>query len=125
MEQKVLAELRERLLAERANVAVHYSQHTPVPHGNEPGSDILDEADQVTASHEDATQDALAHSELLLLEKIDLALKRIADGSYGFCLACSDEIPTERMLAKPSVSLCLSCQEEKEKSKSETFRRTL
>jgi len=49
-----------------------------------------------------------------LLAKIDLALSRIQEGTYGTCIQCSAAIPMERLLAKPSVSLCLSCQTRKE-----------
>ena len=49
-----------------------------------------------------------------LLEKIDLALKRIEGGDYGNCENCRVQIPVARLLAKPSVSLCVSCQEKKD-----------
>jgi DnaK suppressor protein len=53
-------------------------------------------------------------SEVQLLEKIQHALDRIDDGSYGICEACNEEIPSARLEAKPSVSLCLVCQERHE-----------
>lgn len=52
----------------------------------------------------------LTGSEAMLLEKIDLALTRIGNGSYGICTSCGGEIPLDRLEAKPSVSLCLDCQ---------------
>ena len=53
-------------------------------------------------------------SEANLSRKIEHALERIANGSYGICEACNAEIPTARLTAKPSVSLCLACQEKHE-----------
>lgn len=49
------------------------------------------------------------------VEKIQKALLRIKNGIYGRCEGCGGEIPIERLRAKPSVSLCITCQEEKEK----------
>jgi len=56
----------------------------------------------------------LTDSEARLLDKIDLALSRIENGSYGICDSCGGEIPLERLEAKPSVSLCRDCQTEHE-----------
>lgn len=61
--------------------------------------------------------DRIISDEERLLEKIDLALRRIDEGTYGDCIRCSAAIPLERLLAKPSVSLCLSCQNDKEAGK--------
>ena len=58
----------------------------------------------------------LTDSEARLVQKIDLALNRIEDKSYGICIACEKEIPLERLEAKPSVSLCRDCQTKHEKS---------
>lgn len=56
----------------------------------------------------------LTDSEAKLLGKIDLALSKIENGSYGICDSCKGEIPLKRLEAKPSVSLCRECQTEHE-----------
>lgn len=53
-------------------------------------------------------------SEFRLAEKIRHALDRIENGSYGTCEGCGGEIPAARLDAKPSVSLCIPCQEKHE-----------
>lgn len=58
--------------------------------------------------------DPLTDSEEKLLEKIELALMKIENGSYGLCVNCDREIPRSRLEAKPSVSLCLACQRQHE-----------
>jgi len=53
-----------------------------------------------------------------LITKIDEALARIDDGSYGKCEECGEEIGVERMKARPVTTLCIQCkaaQEEAEK----------
>lgn len=57
---------------------------------------------------------SVAESELRLVEKIEHALDRIDKGTYGTCAGCGEEIPAPRLEAKPSVSLCISCQEKHE-----------
>lgn len=65
---------------------------------------------------DDEVLDPLTESEEKLLGKIDLALSKIANGSYGICIDCGKAIPRERLEAKPSVSLCLACQSQHEAS---------
>jgi DnaK suppressor protein len=47
----------------------------------------------------------------LALRLIEGALGRIADGSFGVCVACGDEIPERRLDALPWTQCCLRCQE--------------
>jgi DnaK suppressor protein len=47
--------------------------------------------------------------------KIDEALDRIRDGSYGSCLRCGEKIDTERLQLLPHTRYCLSCKEHLEK----------
>jgi DnaK suppressor protein len=48
------------------------------------------------------------------LRKIDEAIQRLDDGSYGICVECSHEIASPRLSAVPFAELCRSCQELKE-----------
>ena len=57
---------------------------------------------------------SVADSEENLARKIEHALERIEDGKYGICEECQAEIPAARLKAKPSVSLCIDCQEKHE-----------
>jgi DnaK suppressor protein len=57
---------------------------------------------------------AVAFSEQRLAEKIRHALDRIERGVYGLCESCGEAIAPARLEAKPSVSLCLRCQERHE-----------
>jgi DnaK suppressor protein len=42
---------------------------------------------------------------------IEAALRRIADGTFGVCVACGDDIPRKRLEALPWTDCCLRCQE--------------
>lgn len=48
------------------------------------------------------------------LKKIEQAIQRLEDGSYGRCLECEQEIPAARLRALPFAVLCRDCQAETE-----------
>jgi DnaK suppressor protein len=50
-----------------------------------------------------------------LLGSIDAALGRIADGTFGECMVCGEEIGAKRLEALPWTRYCISCQESSEK----------
>ena len=53
-----------------------------------------------------------------LILKIDEALERIEDSTFGICELCGDDISEERLKARPVTTLCIDCKtdsEEKEK----------
>jgi len=57
-----------------------------------------------------------------LIDKINEALKRIDDGSFGICERCEEPIELERLKARPIATLCIDCktdQERDEKSRGE------
>jgi len=43
------------------------------------------------------------------LERIELALKRLADDEYGDCLDCGEPIAPKRLMFDPSAALCIDC----------------
>lgn len=46
-----------------------------------------------------------------LVRKIEAALRRMAEGTYGICVTCADDIPRKRLEALPWIDCCLRCQE--------------
>ena len=49
-----------------------------------------------------------------VLRRIEAALRRIDDGSFGVCVNCGNDIRARRLLALPWTQFCLQCQEELE-----------
>ena len=75
-------------------------------------ADIVDQA----SSYTDKTVEMKAiNRQIKLISKIDQALKRIKDGTYGFCAETSDPIGIKRLIARPIAELCISAQEKHEK----------
>jgi DnaK suppressor protein len=53
-----------------------------------------------------------------LLAKIDEAIERIEDGTYGKCESCGGPIGVERLKARPVTTLCIECKESQEAEES-------
>jgi DnaK suppressor protein len=53
---------------------------------------------------------ALSAQALALIEDINRALAKIAEGTYGVCEQCGDSIPKERLRAIPYAALCVRCK---------------
>ncbi|MBR5901101.1 TraR/DksA C4-type zinc finger protein [bacterium] len=51
----------------------------------------------------------LASNQQKLLQQVNDALKRIEDGTYGYCSVCGKAIPQARLEAIPEAELCLNC----------------
>ena len=75
-------------------------------------SDIVDQA----SSYTDKTVEmrSLARSRKLI-EKIDAALKRLKEGTYGFCEETSEPIGLKRLIARPIATLSIEAQEKHER----------
>lgn len=52
----------------------------------------------------------------LLLPKIDKALQRLTEGTYGLCEICEEPIGIARLKARPVATLCIACKEEQEQT---------
>ena len=80
---------------------------------NEAKPDITDRAsDEIDRSFELRTRDR----ERKLINKIDAALRRIDDGSYGYCDETGEPISIKRLEARPVATLSLEAQEMHEKA---------
>lgn len=78
--------------------------------------EMMDEVDFTSFELENQMQLRLKSREALYLKKIDEALERIAEGTFGQCEECEEEIELKRLEARPTTTLCLGCKELAEKS---------
>ncbi len=58
--------------------------------------------------------------ESTLLRQVRGALARIADGSFGVCLHCEEDISPKRLNAVPQTAYCITCQEAADRHEFET-----
>ena len=61
---------------------------------------------------------AIQEHDVAELESIEMALHRIAQGTYGLCEVCDTQIPLTRLLAFPPALRCLTCQSAAEQANS-------
>lgn len=100
--QAMLEQQREEILSNGKTIRVDY---------NVDKDELLDEAD--TASHdvEQGMMMRLGNRESLYFRKIEEALLRIKDGTYGHCVECDAEIGAKRLEVRPTAELCIDCKE--------------
>lgn len=111
MNAEQLAFFRERLLdtqkelLEKANVtSEHLREHELEP----------DPTDQATIEEEYALELRARDRERKLLKKIDEALRRIEEGSYGYCEETGEPIGIARLIARPTATLSVEAQTRRE-----------
>lgn len=111
--QKELDDLRERLLAEQAELqeqlATIEEQSFATSQSDLSGEVSFDEenADAGTFTFERERDLSIENNVRDLLGKIDRALGRMADGTYGVCSRCGKPIEKARLKALPYVDLCI------------------
>lgn len=76
--------------------------------------EVFDSKDVADARAQLAIDDAEVERDMAELRDVRLALHRIADGSYGVCESCGEEIAPERLMAEPEAARCITCQEQSE-----------
>lgn len=77
--------------------------------------DRPDEVDQATTDVEQSMRMRLCNREMLYLKKIDEALQRIEEGTFGLCDDCGESIEIRRLEARPTATYCVSCKEDQER----------
>lgn len=79
---------------------------------DEPPKDELDMASDIVQRSIDIK---IIDSNRRQIFALQSALDRICDGSFGICEICDGEIPDKGLIARPESTLCLKCQEKREK----------
>ena len=79
---------------------------------NSTSADIVDQASSYTEKN---VEMRAINRQIKLISKIDSALKRIKDGTYGFCEDTGEPIGLKRLMARPVATLSIAAQEKHEK----------
>ena len=96
----------KRELMEEVDRTVHHMQ--------DEASNFPDPNDRATQESDFGLELRTRDRERKLLKKIDSALERIEDRSYGFCEETGEEIGLKRLEARPVATLCVEAQERRE-----------
>ena len=76
--------------------------------------DVLDQGESSEVDIQEDIEFALIQMKSETLNKIDAALRRLEDGSYGDCFECGEEISEARLRALPFAVRCKDCEEARE-----------
>jgi DnaK suppressor protein len=85
--------------------------------------DTADEADLASNTINQQVSFSIREKEMTKLRRIDAALERVEDGSFGFCLESGDEIEEKRLETQPWAEFCIEVAEEKEREQAQRFHR--
>ena len=102
-----LVSWREELLRESDETLTHLQQ--------EGGAQEADLADRATTETDRALELRTRDRERKLISKIDAALERLIDGSYGYCEETGEPIGVRRLDARPIATLSIEAQERHER----------
>lgn len=80
--------------------------------GQEQG--VLDSAESSEADIQEEIELALIQMKTETLSRINEALNRLEDGTYGYCFECGEEIAERRLRALPFAVRCKDCEEARE-----------
>jgi DnaK suppressor protein len=86
-----------------------------VSHMKDEAANFPDPNDRATQEEEFSLELRTRDRERKLIRKIEEALKRIEDGSYGYCLETGEEIGIKRLEARPVATLSIEAQERRER----------
>ena len=79
---------------------------------NSTSADIVDQASSYTEKN---VEMRAINRQMKLISKIDAAIKKIQEGTYGFCEETAEPIGLKRLMARPIANLCIAAQEKHEK----------
>ena len=79
---------------------------------NRSSADIVDQASSYTEKN---VEMRAINRQIKLISKIDQAIKKIKDNTYGYCEETGEPIGIKRLIARPIAALCIDAQEKHEK----------
>lgn len=121
MDKKKLEHFKELLLKHRQQIMnVGLLNKSEELHVSE--EDLSDETDLASSLIQQQLHCTIRDREYVKLRRIDMALERIAEGTYGHCEECEEEISSKRLENQPWAELCITHAEEKEREESQIWK---
>ncbi|MSP62499.1 MAG: conjugal transfer protein TraR [Myxococcales bacterium] len=77
--------------------------------------DMPDEMDLASSEYLQSFTFRLRGREKTFLKKIDHALAKLDEGTFGICEECEEPISAKRLEARPETTLCIRCKEDQER----------
>ena len=115
MSKTMLARFR-KLLEEKRDDIIKKAKQTLDEDMTLDANDLPDEMDLASSEYLQSFTFRLRGREKSFLDKIEKALARIDDASFGICEVCGEEISVTRLAARPETTLCIRCKEDQERA---------
>ena len=112
---KVQLKKFKTLLTEKRDEIVKKAKQTLEEDMTLDANDLPDEMDLASSEYLQSFTFRLRGREKVFLDKIEKALRKIEDGSFGICEECGEEISIKRLEARPETNLCIRCKEDQER----------
>ena len=112
---KVQLKKFKTLLTEKRDEIVKKAKQTLEEDMTLDSNDLPDEMDLASSEYLQSFTFRLRGREKVFLDKIEKALRKIEDGSFGVCEECGEEISVKRLEARPETTLCIRCKEDQER----------
>lgn len=106
----------KKILEEKRETLIKNAQQTMAEDMTLDSNDLPDEMDLASSEYIQSFTFRLRGREKSFIDKIQLALKKIEDGSFGVCDTCGEEISVKRLEARPETTLCIRCKEDQERA---------
>ncbi len=116
MNEKDLQLLKEQLEGIKNDISTDVEQ--TLTEMESQGGNIPDPTDRATVESDRSFELRIRGRERKLMDKVDEALDRLEDGTYGICKECGEDIAFKRLQARPVATFCIDCktkQEQREK----------
>lgn len=113
--KNLLLEKREELVGDIAHIAKETLKESQKDASGDISGYSFHMADVATDNYDREFSLGLASKERGVLFEINHALQKIQDGGFGLCEICKKSIAKVRLKAVPYATLCLKCQEAREK----------
>jgi DnaK suppressor protein len=101
-----LEQFKKQLLERRSSLTKRIKD---VEAGEDPNA-YVDVVDQANAEANKSLEFQMKNHTASVIKEVDLALKRIEEGSFGECVQCGEVISEARMKANPATTLCIDCK---------------
>jgi DnaK suppressor protein len=105
----------KKLLDEKRKGVLDNAKKTLVEDMTLDPNDLPDEMDLASSEYLQSFNFRLRGREKVHLKKIELALRKIEDGTFGICEECEEPITKKRLEARPETTLCIRCKEDQER----------
>ncbi|MDG2306540.1 MAG: RNA polymerase-binding protein DksA [Candidatus Binatia bacterium] len=104
------------LLEERKEQLIGEAGRTAHDMGDNEAEGFPDPTDRGVMESERNLELRIRDRERKLISKIDEAMERIEQGSFGLCEECEEPIGAKRLQVRPVTTLCIRCKEEQEQA---------